>query len=120
MKRPRRVFSNEFKRQVVEEYLAGLASQAQLCRRYELSPTLLREWRRKHEAGEFDAADRSTETARERELLRRIANLERKVGQLTMENEVLLKRGALARRASAGGGLLASGPSVSASPGAAR
>jgi len=120
MKRPRRVYTNEFKRQVVEEYVDGLASQAQLCRRYELSPTLLREWRRKYDAGAYDGADRSTPTAREQDLLRRIADLERKVGQLTMENEVLLKRGALPRRPSAASGLLASGPPPSASSGAAR
>jgi len=57
MKRSRRGFTNEFKRQVVEEYVGGVASQAQLCRRYELSPTLLREWRRKYDAGAFGEED---------------------------------------------------------------
>lgn len=32
MKRARRTFSTEFKRRVVEEFLDGHASQAQLCR----------------------------------------------------------------------------------------
>lgn len=120
MKRSRRVYTSEFKRQVVEEYVDGLASQAQLCRRYELSPTLLREWRRKYDAGAYDAADRAGPTPREQDLMRRIADLERKVGQLTMENEVLQKRGALPRRPSAASGLLASGPNASASHAAAR
>ncbi len=37
----RRRFSNVFKRMVVEEYLSGAATQAQLSRRYNLSPHLI-------------------------------------------------------------------------------
>jgi hypothetical protein len=33
----RRTFSNEFKRQVVEEYLSGVSTAAQLMRRHEIS-----------------------------------------------------------------------------------
>ena len=51
----------------------------------------MREWIHKYEAGEFD--DRHTPTTHEQDLEQRIAALERKVGQLTMENE-LLKKGA--------------------------
>lgn len=115
MKRSRRGFTNEFKRRVVAESMDGLASQAQLCRRHELSPTLLREWRRRYEAGDFNGDESAAPTVREQELRRRIADLERKVGQLTMENEILLKKGALPRRQSGGSGLLASGPRASAS-----
>ena len=115
MKRSRRTFSNEFKRQVIEEYLGGDASQAQLCRRYEISPTLMREWRRKYDAGELEGSNTPPDSHRERELMRRVADLERKIGQLTMENEVLLKRGALPRRRRGGSGLIASGPKPSAS-----
>lgn len=115
MKRPRRTFSIEFKRSVVEEFLDGRASQAQLCRRYELSPNLVREWRRKYEAGEFDGLSPAAATQRELALEQRIAELERKVGQLTMENKVLRKKGAWPRRRNAGRGLLASGPKDSAS-----
>ena len=41
---PRRRLSAAYKRQVVEELLAGAATMAQLCRRHELCPTLLRTW----------------------------------------------------------------------------
>ena len=37
----RRTFSNEFKRQVVEEYLSGVSTAAQLMRRHEISSRLL-------------------------------------------------------------------------------
>jgi transposase-like protein len=100
---------------VVEEFLDGSASQAQLCRRYELSPNLVREWRRKYEAGEFDVRSPAAVTQRERDLEQRVAELERKIGQLTMENEVLRKKGALPRRRNARSGLLVSGPKDSAS-----
>ena len=115
MKRARRTFSTEFKRRVVEEFLGGHVSQAQLCRQHELSPTMLREWRRKYEAGEYDGPDPTAVTQRKRELEQRIAELERKIGQLTMENEVLQKRGLLPRRRSAASGLIVSGPRTSAS-----
>jgi len=41
----RRRFSAAFKRQVVEELLAGAATMAQVCRRYELCQTVVRNWR---------------------------------------------------------------------------
>ncbi len=36
-----RKFSTEFKRQVVEEYLSGVSTAAQLCRRHSISSGLL-------------------------------------------------------------------------------
>jgi len=47
----RRRFSAAFKRQVVEELLAGAASMAQLCRRYELCQTVIRNWRQQYAQG---------------------------------------------------------------------
>ena len=41
----RRRFSAAFKRQVVEEVLAGAGTMAQVCRRYELCQTVVRTWR---------------------------------------------------------------------------
>src|SRR5215831_15822336 len=55
-------------------------------------PLSRRIWAKKHEAGEYD--DDSARAVVIEEYERRIAELERKVGQLTMELE-LAKRGAL-------------------------
>lgn len=44
----RRRFSAAFKRQVVEELLAGGVSAAQLCRRYELCQTVVRTWKQQY------------------------------------------------------------------------
>jgi len=117
MRRQRRQFSIEFKRQVVEEYLNGERSQAEQCRRFELSANLVRDWIDKYQAGAFEG--RHTQTAHERALESRIAALERKVGQLTMENELLKKGAERAARPRNVRLSVVSGPAVSASrPGA--
>jgi len=82
----RRRFSAAFKRQVVEELLAGGASAAQLCRRYELCPTVLINWKQQYAQGRLAEAEGAGQDQGQR-----IQELERMVGQLTMEN-ALLKR----------------------------
>jgi transposase len=84
----RRRFSAAFKRQVVEELLAGAASMAQLCRRYELCPTLLRTWKDQYAQGRLADPEQVCESQEQR-----IRELERMVGKLTMENALL--RGAV-------------------------
>ncbi len=112
-----RTYTIEFKRQVVEEHLSQGMSLNQLARRHDISRELLRIWVRKYEAGEFagDGPPRADRRAYEA----KIAGLERKVGQLTMELD-LLKRGLIsARRASGAPFSLVSGPKPAASePGA--
>ena len=107
----------EFKRQLVEEHPGGV-SLTELARRHDISRELLRTWVKKYEAGEF-AGGRPTAPDR-RAYEAKIAGLERKVGQLTMELD-LLKRGLIsARRARGGTSSVVSGPKAAASePGAA-
>jgi len=85
-----RTYTVEFKRQVVEEHLGEGTSLNQLARRHDISRELLRIWVKKYDAGEF-ASDGPTRSDR-RAYEAKIAGLERKVGQLTMELD-LLKRG---------------------------
>jgi transposase-like protein len=82
----RRRFSAAFKRQVVEELLAGGTSAAQLCRRYELCATAIASWKRQYAQGRLAEAEGVGQ-----DQAQRIQELERMVGQLTMEN-ALLKR----------------------------
>jgi transposase-like protein len=84
-----RVYSIEFKRQVVRELLSGEESLLGLSKRHRLSRNLIRLWARKYEAGEFNEDAVVASTLKESEA--RIAALERKVGQLTMENDLLKK-----------------------------
>jgi len=86
MKR-QRSFSLEFKRQVVEELLSGQSGVAQLCRRYEISSSLLYHWKRQYARGKFN-----NEPTEEAALRDRVEKLERLVGKLALENE-FLKRG---------------------------
>ena len=85
--RNQRSFSLEFKRQVVEELLSGESRPAQLCRRHNISPSVLYHWKRQYSRGKFN-----NEPIEEAALKDRIEKLERLVGRLTLENE-FLKRG---------------------------
>jgi transposase len=85
--RNQRGFSLEFKRQVVEELLSGESRPAQLCRRYNITSSVLYHWKKQYVRGRFN-----NEPTEEGALKDRIEKLERLVGKLTLENE-FLKRG---------------------------
>jgi transposase-like protein len=76
------------------EFLEGRAGLHELARRHSLSRNLIRLRIREYEAGEF--TDEVAEAVRVAEYERKIAKLERNVGQLTMEVD-LLKKGARLR-----------------------
>ena len=84
--RNQRSFSLEFKRQVVEELLSGESRPAQLCRRYNISASVLYHWKKQYSRGKFN-----NEPTEEAALKDRIEKLERLVGRLTLENEFLKK-----------------------------
>ncbi len=81
-----RTFNQEFKRQVVEELLSGESRPAQLCRRHNISSSLLYHWKKQYGRGKFN-----NEPTAEAALKDRIEKLERLVGRLTLENEFLKK-----------------------------
>jgi transposase len=85
--RNQRSFSLEFKMHAVEELLSGESRPAQICRRYNISSSLLYHWKRQYSRGKFN-----NEPTEEAALKDRIEKLERLVGRLTLENE-FLKRG---------------------------
>lgn len=87
--RPRRRHSTEFKLQVVQAYLEGGAGQRQIARRYEISLNLIQIWLDKYRRGVLTEDEYLEEKTRDYET--KIAALERKVGQLTMEVEALRK-----------------------------
>ena len=84
--RNQRSFALEFKRQVVEELISGESRPAQLCRRYNISASLLYHWKKQYSRGKLDNAP-----SKEGALQERIAQLERLVGRLTLENDFLKK-----------------------------
>jgi transposase-like protein len=52
--RNQRTFSQEFKRQVVEEFLSGESHPAQLCRRHNISSSLLYHWEKQYSRGKYN------------------------------------------------------------------
>ena len=113
-----RAYALEFERQLVEEHLGGGTSLNQLAWRHDISRELLRTWVKKHEAGDLAGGRPTTPDRRAYEA--KIAGLERKVGQLTMELDLLKKGLISARRARGGTSSVVSGPKAAASePGAA-
>jgi transposase-like protein len=83
-------YSPEFKQAVVEELLAGAKRPGQLCREHGIDISTLRKWREQYAqqgVAAWSAAAVKTAGAQED----KIAELERIVGQLTVENLVLKK-----------------------------
>ncbi len=89
-RKSRRKFSAEFKLDTVLEGLRGEKSVAQICRERDITESLYHKWKAifQERAAEIFEDRRSTiEDGQERQ----IAEMERLVGRLTMEVEVLKK-----------------------------
>jgi len=84
--RNQRRFSIEFKSQVIHDLLSSESSPAQLCRRYNISSSLLYHWKKQYSRGKFNSEPTDEATLRDR-----VEKLERLVGKLTLENEFLKK-----------------------------
>lgn len=83
----RRKFTREFKLQVIREIEAG-KTIAQAAREHQLHPTLICRWQRQHrQYAEHAFAGNGRAYTDEA----RVAELERMVGRLTMENDLLKK-----------------------------
>jgi transposase-like protein len=80
---------------VVLDFLEQRMGLRELARKHSLSRNLLSQWVRKYETGQL--TDETVDAVRIAEYEGKIAELERKVGQLTMEVD-LLKKGRLARQ----------------------
>jgi transposase len=94
MARHRR-FNFELKRQVVLDVLEERVGLREVARKHCISRSLIRQWIQKYESGQLtDELDE----VRIAEYEGKIAELERKVGQLTMENDLLKKGARWARR----------------------
>jgi len=78
----RRTFSPEFKAQAVLEVLTGVKSGAQVCREHQIKDSVLSRWKQEFIERAPQLFERGKAQSQEEE---RIAELERLVGQLTME-----------------------------------
>ena len=78
----RRTFSPEFKAQAVLEVLTGVKSGAWVCREHQIKDSVLSRWKQEFIERAPRLFERGRVQSQEEE---RIAELERLVGQLTME-----------------------------------
>ena len=83
----RRQFTKEFKLQVIREVEAG-KTVSHAAREHQLHPNTIIKWRTLHEQYAERAFSGNGQTYKDEA---RIAELERMVGQLTMENSLLKK-----------------------------
>lgn len=84
----RRKFTAEFKAEVVLEVLTGVKSTAEACRAYQLHVQQLGQWKRQflQQAATIFSTNQPNDEAEQR-----VAELERLVGQLTMELSIAKK-----------------------------
>jgi transposase len=83
-----RTFTAQQKLEIVVAGLRGDVSVKELCRQHEIAETLYYTWREKLLEGGREALTGKEERRGERELKRRIAQLERALGRKTYELEI--------------------------------
>lgn len=92
MTQKRRTFSAEFKLDTVMEGLRGQKSIAQICREREITEPLYYKWKQRFEERVLEIfEDERQRKPAANDDAQRIAELERMVGRLTMEVEILKK-----------------------------
>lgn len=83
---PRRTFTPEFKRKLVDEHLVAERPVSQICRQYQVCETALRRWIKQHEESLGDVDAKTVQLARELEQAQqRIEQLEGALGRSVME-----------------------------------
>ena len=88
----RKVYTQKFREQVVREYMYGSSGYTELMQRYGLSSGVLGKWCKRY--GSRVAEDEEGAPT----LRKRVMELERMVGRLTMENDLLKKFAAYTRQ----------------------
>ena len=82
----RRSFTKEFKKQVVEEIIGGVSTPAVCSRKYEVAYSVIKRWEKQYALGKLDnhpTCDAGYQA--------KIDQLERMIGHLTVENDILKK-----------------------------
>lgn len=99
MRKPRRHFSDEIKRQAVEDFVAGRRSAAEISAELGVVPGVIYRWRvqleeqaRETRIGELEAEGRNPEDAKRiQRLEEELAEYKRKVGEQTLIIDLLKK-----------------------------
>jgi len=88
----RRTFTGEFKAQVVLEVISGVKSFSEACRHYQLSEQTLSRWKEEFIEHVAMVFERPSQNDAEQ---KRMVELERMIGKLTVELEIANKASSL-------------------------
>jgi transposase len=93
--RQRRTFSEEFKREKVQELNAGLYSISSFCKLWDVTSTAVYRWiylySPEHKKGTTMVVQKDSESQKTHDLLKQVAELERRLGQKQMQIDYLEK-----------------------------
>jgi transposase len=93
MKKKRRTHSPEFKARVAMEALKGIKPVHQIASENELHPVQVTQWKKELQEGMSEIFERKNGRSKEsKQEERHLELLERKVGQLTIERDWLVKK----------------------------
>lgn len=92
MKKQRRKHSPEFKAKVAVEALKGVKTVSQIAQEYEVHPVMVSNWKKEMMNHLPDVFDKNKRPKTEKDIEREKAQLQRKVGELTMDVEFLEKK----------------------------
>lgn len=115
---PYRRHSAQFKLQLCQEIRSGGLGRRDAQKKYSLSANLIQLWLTQYDRGELDGEEVEAPVAADYEA--KIAALERKVGQLTMELDLLKKAPRLRLVSSSENSSIVSGPKAAPSDGGAK
>ena len=93
MKRKRRHLTAEFKARIALEAIKGEKTAAEIARENEIAPNQITEWKKQLEEGLGGLFQTKGERSQERKAKeQKEAQLERKIGQLVVEKDFLVKK----------------------------
>ena len=93
MKRKKRHLSAEFKARIASEALKGIRSVNDIAQENDVAPSQVSQWKKELESRMVELFESSNSTKKELKKLEvKEAQIERKVGQLVLEKDFLLKK----------------------------
>ena len=93
MKRKKRHLSAEFKARIATEALKGIRSVNDIAQENDVAPSQVSQWKKELESRMVELFESSNATKKELKKLEiKEAQMERKVGQLVLEKDFLLKK----------------------------
>ena len=93
MKRKRRHLTAEFKARIALEAIKGEKTAAEIARENDIAPAQISEWKKQLEERLGEVFQSKGERSKELQALeRKEARLERKIGQLVVEKDFLVKK----------------------------